>query len=79
MNQIFICFILRSSFVFLLIIVDEIISSLKLLLDKNKNGQWDTGAYYGKKKQQPEIVTIFTTPLNIRANWDNEITLTLNK
>ena len=53
--------------------------TLKLLLDKNKNGQWDTGAYYGKKKQQPEIVTIFTTPLNIRANWDNEITLTLNK
>lgn len=53
--------------------------TIKLLLDKNNNGQWDTGAYYGKKKKQPEIVKLFPTPLNIRANWDNEISLVLNK
>ena len=52
---------------------------IKLLLDINNNGKWDTGAYYGKKKQQPEIVKLFPTPLNIRANWENEISLILNK
>jgi len=52
---------------------------LKLLLDINNNGKWDTGAYYGKQKLQPEIVKLFPTALNIRANWENEISLILNK
>jgi len=53
--------------------------TLSLLLDNNKNGKWDTGSYYGNQKLQPEIVQWFTTPLNIRANWENEINLILNK
>jgi len=53
--------------------------TLTLLLDNNNNGKWDTGAYYGKQKQQPEIVQWFPTALNIRANWENEINLILNK
>ena len=53
--------------------------TLRLLLDNNNNGKWDTGAFYGKKKQQPEIVKWFAMPLNIRANWENEISLILNK
>jgi hypothetical protein len=53
--------------------------TLRLLIDNNNNGKWDTGAFYGKKKHQPEIVKWFTTPLNIRANWENEINLILNK
>jgi len=53
--------------------------TLKLLLDKNNNGKWDTGAYFGKQKLQPEIIKLFSTTLNIRANWDNEIDLILNK
>ncbi|MEY3188696.1 MAG: hypothetical protein RIT41_1231, partial [Bacteroidota bacterium] len=53
--------------------------TLSLLLDNNNNGKWDTGAYYGKQKLQPEIVQWFSTPLNIRANWENEINLILNK
>jgi hypothetical protein len=53
--------------------------TLTILLDNNNNGKWDTGAFYGKQKRQPEIVQYFTTPLNIRANWDNEISLILNK
>jgi hypothetical protein len=53
--------------------------TLTLLLDNNKNGKWDTGAFYGKPKRQPEIVKWFATPLSIRANWDNEISLILNK
>jgi hypothetical protein len=50
-----------------------------MLIDNNNNGKWDTGAYYGKQKLQPEIVQWFPTPLNIRANWENEINLILNK
>ena len=53
--------------------------TLTVLLDNNNNGKWDTGAYYGKQKLQPEIVQWFTTPLSIRANWENEINLILNK
>ncbi len=53
--------------------------TLTVLLDNNNNGKWDTGAYYGKQKLQPEIVQWFTTPLSIRANWDIEINLILNK
>ena len=53
--------------------------SLRILYDKNNNGQWDAGAFYGNPKRQPEIVKWFATPLNIRANWENEISLILNK
>ena len=53
--------------------------TLTLLLDTNNNGKWDTGAYFGKQKRQPEIVKWFPTALNIRANWENEINLILNK
>ena len=53
--------------------------SLKLLLDNNNNGKWDTGSFYGKQKQQPEIVKWLPIPLNIKANWENELNLILNK
>ena len=53
--------------------------TLTLLLDNNNNGKWDSGAFYGKPKRQPEIVKWFASPLSIRANWDNEISLILNK
>jgi len=53
--------------------------TLTLLLDNNNNGKWDTGAFYGKPKRQPEIVLWMTTSLNVRANWENEINLILNK
>ena len=52
---------------------------LKLLYDTNKNGIWDTGSYYGKPKKQPEIVKLLSIPLNIRANWENELNLVINK
>lgn len=53
--------------------------SLKLLNDSNNNGIWDTGSYYGKTKKQPETVQILSTTLNIKANWENELILTINK
>ena len=53
--------------------------ALKLLNDDNNNGIWDTGSYYGKPKKQPEIVKLLTTPLIIKANWENELILIINK
>jgi len=52
---------------------------LKLLNDINQNGVWDTGSYYGKAKKQPETVQLLITPLSIKANWENELILIINK
>lgn len=49
---------------------------LKLLLDDNQNGRWDTGKFIGKKRQ-PELVRNLNLILNIRSNWDNEMNLIL--
>jgi len=50
---------------------------VKILFDVNNNGKWDTGDYW--KKLQPEKVTARKKPISIRGNWDNEITIDLNK
>ncbi len=50
---------------------------VRILFDKNNNGIWDTGDYW--KKIQPEKVVARKKPINIRANWDNEIAIDLNK
>jgi hypothetical protein len=44
---------------------------LRILYDENKNGIWDSGRFFGQKRQ-PEIVIIINTKLSVRANWDNE-------
>jgi hypothetical protein len=51
---------------------------LKVLEDRNGNGIWDTGSY-GKQKIQPEHISILKTNLVIKANWENELELTINK
>jgi hypothetical protein len=51
---------------------------LKILEDENNNGRWDTGKY-GTRKLQPEKVTLLTQKLNIKASWDNELNLIINK
>ncbi len=43
---------------------------LKLILDTNNNGRWDTGDYI--KNIPPEKVYYFKNTLNVRANWDIE-------
>ncbi|MCU0320767.1 MAG: Ig-like domain-containing protein [Chitinophagaceae bacterium] len=48
---------------------------LKILMDKNNNGIWDTGNY--KQKKQPEVVRQLDRKLSIRANWDNETDIIL--
>ena len=49
---------------------------LKLLIDNNQNGQWDTGKF-STLRLQPELVRNLNLILNIRANWDNEMNLVL--
>ena len=41
---------------------------LRLTIDANANGQWDTGNYKGH--QQPEEVYYYPKKLRLRANWD---------
>ena len=53
---------------------------LKLLQDVNNNGKWDTGKFgFGHKNKQPEKVIALPNKLTIRADWDNELNLTINK
>lgn len=53
---------------------------LKILEDENDNGKWDTGKYgFGNAKKQPEKVWILPNKLNIRADWENELNITINK
>ena len=49
---------------------------LRILYDTNKNGKWDAGDFFGKRRQ-PEIVISLSTKLSVRANWDNEPEITL--
>ncbi|WP_282037122.1 Ig-like domain-containing protein [Saccharicrinis aurantiacus] len=44
---------------------------IKLVIDENMNGQWDPGDY--SEKRQPEKVYYYAEPVNVRANWDVEI------
>lgn len=44
--------------------------NLKVLIDANENGIWDTGNYYEKK--QPELVIAFPGAIPIKKNWDTE-------
>lgn len=45
---------------------------LKAILDKNRSGKWDTGNYL--KKIQPEQIFFHPEKLDLRSNWDMEIT-----
>ena len=49
---------------------------LRVTIDKNNNGRWDSGNYL--LKQQPEETIYFHTPLEVRANWDVEQTMDLS-
>jgi hypothetical protein len=45
---------------------------LKLIIDSNNNGKWDTGNYL--MKLQPEKVLYYTQRVNVRSNWEIELT-----
>jgi hypothetical protein len=44
---------------------------LRILYDKNGNGKWDPGQFFGTKRQ-PERVHPVTQNINVKAAWDNE-------
>lgn len=46
---------------------------LKLIYDRNKNQKWDTGNYL--KGLQPEKVEYYPDEINVRANWELEISV----
>jgi hypothetical protein len=43
--------------------------SLRILQDRNKNGVWDPGTFFGKR-QQPELVKPISRTINLKANLD---------
>ncbi len=49
---------------------------LRILYDRNDNGVWDAGEFFGAKRQ-PEIVRPLERKFNIKPAWDNEFELTL--
>lgn len=42
--------------------------TLEVLVDRNKNGKWDTGNYY--KKIKPEQILNYPKKLEVRSNWE---------
>ncbi|MFT4071499.1 MAG: Ig-like domain-containing protein [Dysgonamonadaceae bacterium] len=50
---------------------------VRLILDKNGNGQWDTGDFF--KDLQPEMVYYNPKAYEIKANWDSQDDWDLNK
>lgn len=42
---------------------------IRVLVDENRNGIWDTGVYYGKPKKQPEKVFPYKENLTVKKNW----------
>lgn len=49
---------------------------LRILNDNNKNGIWDPGEFFGKRKQ-PEIAKPISRKINIKPNWENQFEITL--
>lgn len=49
---------------------------LRIVYDANRNGKWDPGEFFGKHRQ-PERVQPVSRPFTVKANWDNEVDITL--
>jgi len=49
---------------------------LRIVYDTNGNGMWDTGSFFGKHLQ-PEKVVLVPRKVNVKANWDADIDITL--
>jgi hypothetical protein len=46
--------------------------TIRLIVDSNRNGKWDTGDLFAKR--QPEIVIPYPSgPVQLKAGWDNTI------
>jgi hypothetical protein len=47
---------------------------LRILYDENQNGIWDTGVFFGQRRQPEKAITL-KMPLKVRPNWDNDDTI----
>lgn len=50
---------------------------LRIVLDANKNGKWDSGMFRNGIRRQPERVIFIERKVNVKANWDNDVDITL--
>lgn len=50
---------------------------LRLFLDENKNGKWDTGEY--AERRQPEATFYYPKSIEVKAGWDVERTFTIDR
>lgn len=50
---------------------------VRVILDENKNGKWDTGSYL--RKIQPEKVIYYPQTIDVRANWELEQSFNLTE
>ncbi|WP_350289762.1 Ig-like domain-containing protein [uncultured Croceitalea sp.] len=48
---------------------------IRIILDANANGKWDTGSYLGKI--QPEVIKYYPDIIEIRANWEKNETFVI--
>jgi hypothetical protein len=51
--------------------------TIKFIHDINRNGRWDTGKYL--EKRQPEPVELLPGDIEVRSNWDHDVSVTLQK
>jgi uncharacterized protein (DUF2141 family) len=49
---------------------------IRILFDTNGNGVWDTGEFFIKHRQPEKVISV-TKKLNVKANWDNDISIEL--
>lgn len=45
---------------------------LRILYDRNRNGKWDPGQFFGEKRQ-PELVRTIAQRITVKPAWDNEL------
>jgi uncharacterized protein (DUF2141 family) len=49
---------------------------IRVTLDENRNGIWDTGSFLNRR--QPELIKYFDTEIDLRANWEFNETINLD-
>jgi hypothetical protein len=58
----------------LLLMVQGSIEMVRVIIDANKNGKWDSGNY--EKGILPENIYTFSEVTKVRANWEIDLKLT---
>lgn len=48
---------------------------IRIIVDENANGKWDTGNYL--LKRQPERIINIPSPIDVRANWEMNENITI--